>query len=62
MQDDDPSELRRKIDGLQYQINEMKSVAEADRRSQEAERKMLKSDLAESLTHVDAAHATQCAA
>ena len=52
---DDPNELRRQIDGLRHQINEMKSVAEADRRAQEAERQMLKSDLKESLTRHEAA-------
>ena len=53
---DDPNELRRQIDGLQHKINEIRAVAEADRRTQEAERQMLKSDLAESLTRHEASN------
>ena len=50
----DPNDLQRQIDALQHQINEVKSVADADRRAQEAERQMLKSDLKESLARSEA--------
>ena len=53
---DDPSELRRKIDRLQYQINEMKAVAEADKETRRAEMQAMRSDLAESLTRLEASN------
>ena len=53
---DDPNELRRQIDGLQHQINEMKSVAEADKETRRAEMQAMRSDLAESLTRYEASN------
>ena len=49
------NEWQRRIDELRKQVAVLKAVAESEKREQEAERKVLKSDLAESLAHNEAA-------
>ena len=50
------NEWQRQIEELRKQIAVLKAVAESEKREQEAERKVLKSDLAESLARNEAAH------
>ena len=56
---DESNEQQRQIDDLRQQVVVLKAVAEEQKQTQEAERKVLKSDLAESLTRFEATAAKE---